>query len=260
MTAMLRQIDPPPSDEDQARLCGNCGYDLRGSTTPRCSECGAAFDPAETLTFANIPWFHRRSIGTCRAIWRTVWFVLMQRLADEAKRRTRLDLLAAESFRKLCIGVAAGSIALAVAVPVSYAPLMIWLFIVVTVPLLMLFHWLTLPLDTPHGPSSIRAKRRATLQHFATAPLLLMPAVVITAAGSRLIGAAPPIPTALSGMVIMAIWIASVLNFHLRAGVYGFGLILRDLIIPALILALGAGLTFAVLVAGTALSTRLIDW
>ena len=37
-------------DGRSVRLCGNCGYDLRGSTTPRCSECGAAFDPAERPT------------------------------------------------------------------------------------------------------------------------------------------------------------------------------------------------------------------
>ena len=257
---MLRQIDPPPSDEEEARLCVNCGYDLRASTTPRCPECGAEFDPAELLPFANIAWFHRRLIGTWGAICRTLWFVLTQRLAAEARRRTRLDLLAAESFRKLCVSVAAGSIAVAIAVPAPNLPAIIGLVCVLIVPLGLLFNWLTMPLDTPHGPSSIRSRRRATLQHFAAAPLLLMPAAAVTAAVSRLIGAAPPIPTALSGMVIMAIWIVCAFNFHRRAGVYGFGLILRDLIMPALILALGAVLTFAVLVAGTALSTRLIDW
>lgn len=28
-------------------VCLHCGYDLRGSPEPRCSECGTAFDPAE---------------------------------------------------------------------------------------------------------------------------------------------------------------------------------------------------------------------
>lgn len=26
-------------------VCGNCGYDLRGQTEPRCPECGWGFDP-----------------------------------------------------------------------------------------------------------------------------------------------------------------------------------------------------------------------
>lgn len=29
--------------------CKNCGYNLRGLPIPRCPECGAAFDPTETL-------------------------------------------------------------------------------------------------------------------------------------------------------------------------------------------------------------------
>jgi len=34
----------PPSLQDSA-LCIDCGYSLRGLITPRCPECGRAFDP-----------------------------------------------------------------------------------------------------------------------------------------------------------------------------------------------------------------------
>lgn len=56
-------------------LCPSCGYDLRGSTSQRCSECGFGLDPLRTRE-TLIPWSHRRELGWFRAYWKTVWQVL----------------------------------------------------------------------------------------------------------------------------------------------------------------------------------------
>lgn len=34
-------------------VCLRCGYSLRGLETPRCPECGSAFDPADRRTYAR---------------------------------------------------------------------------------------------------------------------------------------------------------------------------------------------------------------
>lgn len=36
---------------ESERCCLGCGYNLRGLETPRCPECGRAFDPADPLTY-----------------------------------------------------------------------------------------------------------------------------------------------------------------------------------------------------------------
>jgi hypothetical protein len=56
-------------------LCPACGYDLRGATEDRCSECGLVID-RKSLERSAIPWAHRREIGRCRAFVRTFWQVL----------------------------------------------------------------------------------------------------------------------------------------------------------------------------------------
>src|SRR6185295_8993543 len=49
--------------EETTGLCWECGYPLRGLPTPRCPECGRAFDPADPATM-NLgqhvgPWARR---------------------------------------------------------------------------------------------------------------------------------------------------------------------------------------------------------
>ncbi len=55
-------------------LCPGCGYDLRGMTADRCSECGLVID-AEALRRSGFPWAHRKSVGRVRAFLKTVWLV-----------------------------------------------------------------------------------------------------------------------------------------------------------------------------------------
>ncbi len=59
---MIQQPEHPTSNEP-ARYCCRCGYELRGLTSPRCPECGRAFDPANPKTFR------------CRPIRRWHWYV-----------------------------------------------------------------------------------------------------------------------------------------------------------------------------------------
>lgn len=65
--------------------CPNCGYDLRGSTSPRCSECGLDLATLRAGQ-SQIPWSHRHQLGRWRAYWETVWWgsFRVKRLAAEA--------------------------------------------------------------------------------------------------------------------------------------------------------------------------------
>jgi len=73
-------------------LCPACGYDLRGMTADRCSECGLVIDP-EVLRRSAVPWAHRKSVGRVRAFLRTAWMVtgdgkaLRQEAAKEQSAR-----------------------------------------------------------------------------------------------------------------------------------------------------------------------------
>jgi len=72
-------------DADVVR-CPSCGYDLRGTTSDRCSECGLVVD-REELRESAIPWAHRHRIGRVRAFVRTVWQITL----DYKRLRSELD-------------------------------------------------------------------------------------------------------------------------------------------------------------------------
>ena len=71
-----------PGAPGRTVLCPGCGYDLRGSTGERCSECGLVLDWA-ALQRSAFPWAHRKSLGRLRAFLKTVWLVT----ADAASLR-----------------------------------------------------------------------------------------------------------------------------------------------------------------------------
>ena len=58
---------------DAGRACPACGYDLRGSTSDRCPECGVR--PAAA---SAVPWAHRRRLGVLTALARTVWLATVR--------------------------------------------------------------------------------------------------------------------------------------------------------------------------------------
>ena len=65
-------------DDERGLICPACGFDLRGTQSDRCGECGLAIDRA-ALAVSGIPWAHRRRIGRVRAYFKTFWGVLVDR-------------------------------------------------------------------------------------------------------------------------------------------------------------------------------------
>ena len=82
-------------------FCPACGYNLRGTQSARCPECGLAVDRA--MPASRIPWVHRRTIGRWRAYWRTSWLVMSHpaRIAGEMGRPVSLS--DARRFRHLTV-------------------------------------------------------------------------------------------------------------------------------------------------------------
>ncbi|MEP0847902.1 MAG: hypothetical protein HRF50_13915 [Phycisphaerae bacterium] len=62
----------------EGTYCPDCGYDLRGSSTARCPECGLGLEFIEG-DIPLLPWARRREIGRLRAYWRTWLLVSVRR-------------------------------------------------------------------------------------------------------------------------------------------------------------------------------------
>src|SRR5688572_22830692 len=77
-THLSATVDPalaaPADATTHDVFCPSCGYNLRGTTSDRCAECGLTFDRA-SLSDSSIPWSHRQRIGRIRAYVRTAWLV-----------------------------------------------------------------------------------------------------------------------------------------------------------------------------------------
>lgn len=82
MHGLTNDVIPLPANASRTLQCPACGYDLRGMTEDRCSECGLVIDRA-ALRRSAFPWAHRRSVGRVRAFLKTVWLVT----ADSAALR-----------------------------------------------------------------------------------------------------------------------------------------------------------------------------
>ncbi len=80
---------PPSATSFDADVnCPVCGYNLSGSVSDRCSECGYSLvDMGSPVS--RIPWVHRKELGRFRAYWRTMWMVIKQprRFREESARR-----------------------------------------------------------------------------------------------------------------------------------------------------------------------------
>lgn len=109
---------PPAGDDPASALCPRCGYDLRGTTSDRCGECGLAID-REAVQSSGVPWSHRRTIGRVRAFVRTVWLVTV----DSGRIRHELgkphDPRDAAWFRRLNAGWVAAALVLAAGAAVA---------------------------------------------------------------------------------------------------------------------------------------------
>ena len=67
--------------------CPGCGYDLRAATSDLCPECGLVVD-REALKVSGIPWAHRGRLGRVRAYVKTAWMFAADSAAvrNEASR------------------------------------------------------------------------------------------------------------------------------------------------------------------------------
>jgi hypothetical protein len=94
-----------------ALLCPACGYDLRGSTSDQCSECGLIID-REALKQTAVPWAHRRAVGWLGSFFRTVWQFTVDAPPLRPEPARPQDLRSARRFRWiLAMLLAAGGIA-----------------------------------------------------------------------------------------------------------------------------------------------------
>jgi hypothetical protein len=96
--------DPTVSQEPVAApvLCPRCGYDLRGTTADRCSECGQEIDRA-ALAESGVPWAHRRKLGRVRTFLSTVWLVSIDSKRIRHELSKPQDLSAARRFRAILV-------------------------------------------------------------------------------------------------------------------------------------------------------------
>lgn len=90
-------------------FCPQCAYDLRGSTSPRCPECGHPLEQLRT-TGSQIPWIHRRQLGLFRAYWRTARMVTFRNRQFCAEFARPVSYTDAQKFRWLTVGLAYGAI------------------------------------------------------------------------------------------------------------------------------------------------------
>lgn len=95
MTLPVAEENPGP-----LLLCPGCGFDLRGTSSERCGECGLAID-REALSVSGIPWAHRRRIGRVRAYLATAWQIAIDRRALRHEAAKPQDVADGRSFRRV---------------------------------------------------------------------------------------------------------------------------------------------------------------
>ena len=115
-TDAIRHFDPAGEvPEEYDITCNSCGYSLISLSTNRCPECGETFDPT-ALSFARIPWLHRKRLGRFNAYLQTVAMVcfLPGRFARELCRPVQICSSDARGFRRVTLWLSTVAFSLAV--------------------------------------------------------------------------------------------------------------------------------------------------
>jgi hypothetical protein len=107
----VRPDAPPPAttttDDPDALLCPACGYDLRGTSGDRCSECGATIDRLAPQS-SNIPWTRRKVDGRVKTFVKTLWRMTRGGKSLRLEHRKAHDPVAARRFA-VVVGVLLGA-------------------------------------------------------------------------------------------------------------------------------------------------------
>jgi hypothetical protein len=101
-------------------LCPACGFDLRGTASDRCGECGLAID-RDALSVSGIPWAHRRRLGRVRAYVSTAWQIMIDRAALGHEAAKPQDLADGRAFRRVTGALLAAAFVAAFLVAIHYA-------------------------------------------------------------------------------------------------------------------------------------------
>jgi len=168
--------------------CPGCGYDLRGSTSPRCPECAFALERLRSAE-SQIPWIHRRQIGWLRAYWRTAWMVTFHTRKFCAEAARPVSYADAQRFRWATVTLAFVTMLLCgfahwLANEDALQPVRTieWLVIPIEIAVLLTFSaWTGVPSYFFHprrAPLALQ-NRAVALSYYATAPLGCLPLVLL---------------------------------------------------------------------------------
>src|SRR5690242_18945951 len=106
MTSVNPQSIGTPLQEQELELrCPACDYDLRGTSSDRCAECGLLIDRA-ALSKSQIPWAHRAKIGRIRASWKTVRWVIRGARGVSAEVGKPVSYRDAVLFQRITVALA----------------------------------------------------------------------------------------------------------------------------------------------------------
>lgn len=215
---MRNEPTPPISDlkfQISDLPCPHCGYDLRGTDSPRCPECGK---PVNRQNPSPIPWSHRRAVGRVRAFARTAVMAAVHPRRLAAAVAGPVSLADALAFRRATAAVAAvallvpltvtaflpdvGPLAGAVAHPLA------WRAELLAVPVVWVGVWLAVHTSAgvctywfhPRSLPVEQQNRAVALAYYACGPLALLPVPiacgVLTAAAALYVDRYPAVKAA----------------------------------------------------------------
>jgi len=225
-------IASPDSSTDL--FCVNCGYNQRGISADRCPECGYLYVHAPPSP-TRLPWRHRRHLGRLKAYWRTTAMVMFRHELFCQQIEDRITLREARQFWLFSMLQAWLPLLAAVLTLYWYPPtgnssenledfydqFFVWRYVPIDLIWFVLLGALTflitatgISVDFCHPRAMpIQQQRQAVaLTYFASAPLALMPLVVVPLLLARVLFRLPPLDAlakflgALIAVLMLGLW------------------------------------------------------